>query len=167
MTETLEGGEWSAARPRCTLPPGKDPVPIVQEAGWAPGPVWTGGKSRPRRDSIPDRPRRSQLLYRLSYLDRYFEVTLESKSDDTQPCNWLEAMENANNINCHLYQNGLLRLCGSDLYWLIRSYKETDNTGPLCDFYILWARNLVKNTVKRHFSVAVAVKGKWIFTNTL
>ena len=21
---------------------GKDPVPIVQEAGWAPGPVWTG-----------------------------------------------------------------------------------------------------------------------------
>ena len=20
--------------------PGKDPVPIVQEAGWAPGPVW-------------------------------------------------------------------------------------------------------------------------------
>ena len=23
------------------LPPGKDPVPIVQEAGWAPGLVWT------------------------------------------------------------------------------------------------------------------------------
>jgi hypothetical protein len=22
--------------------PGKDPVPIVQEAGWAPGLVWTG-----------------------------------------------------------------------------------------------------------------------------
>ena len=27
--------------------PGKDPVPTVQEAGWAPGPVWTGEKSRP------------------------------------------------------------------------------------------------------------------------
>ena len=25
--------------------PGKDPVPIVQEAGWAPGPVWTGVES--------------------------------------------------------------------------------------------------------------------------
>ena len=25
----------------------QDLVPIVQEAGWAPGPVWTGGKSRP------------------------------------------------------------------------------------------------------------------------
>ena len=45
---------------------GKDPLPIVQEAGWAPGPVWTVGKSRPHRDSIPDRPVRSQSLYRLS-----------------------------------------------------------------------------------------------------
>jgi len=42
-------------------------VPILQEAGWAPGPVWTGGKSRPHRDSIPDHPARSQLLNRLSY----------------------------------------------------------------------------------------------------
>ena len=32
--------------------PRKDPVPILQEAGWTPGPVWTGGKSRPHRDSI-------------------------------------------------------------------------------------------------------------------
>jgi len=24
--------------------PGKDPVPIVQEVGWAPGPVRTGGR---------------------------------------------------------------------------------------------------------------------------
>ena len=46
---------------------GKKPVPILQEAGWAPGPVWTGEKSRPHRDSIPDRPARSQSLYRLSY----------------------------------------------------------------------------------------------------
>ena len=30
-------------------------------------PVWTGGKSRPHRDSIPERPARSQSLYRLSY----------------------------------------------------------------------------------------------------
>ena len=55
----------STPRPHFTL--GKDPVPILQEAGWAPGPVWTGGKSRPYRDSIPDRPARSQWLYWLSY----------------------------------------------------------------------------------------------------
>ena len=67
MTKALEGGEWSAARPGCTLTPGKDSVPILQEAGWAPGPVWTDGKSRPHRDSIPDRPALSQWLYRLNY----------------------------------------------------------------------------------------------------
>ena len=41
--------------------PEKDPVPIVQEAWWTPGPVWTGGKSRPHRDSTPDRPARSSV----------------------------------------------------------------------------------------------------------
>ena len=67
MTAALEGGEWSAARPGHTLPPGEDPVPILQEAGWAPGPVWTDVKSRPHRDSIPGRPARSQSLYQLGY----------------------------------------------------------------------------------------------------
>ena len=56
-----------SSTPRPHLNPGKDPVPIVQEVGWAPGPVWTGGKSLPHRDSIPDRPARSQSLYRPSY----------------------------------------------------------------------------------------------------
>ena len=47
--------------------PGKDPVPILQEARWVPGPVWTSGKSRPHWDSIPDRPVRSKSPYRMSY----------------------------------------------------------------------------------------------------
>ena len=55
MTAALEG-EWSAARPGRTLPPGKDPVPNLQEGGWAPGSVWTGGKSYSHRDSVPDHP---------------------------------------------------------------------------------------------------------------
>jgi hypothetical protein len=41
-THSLDGDEWSASRPCRALPPGKGPlVPIVQEAGWAPEPVWT------------------------------------------------------------------------------------------------------------------------------
>jgi len=32
LTSALEAGEGSASRPGSTLPPGKDPVPIVQEA---------------------------------------------------------------------------------------------------------------------------------------
>jgi len=67
MTAAIEGGEWSAARPGRTLLPGKEPVPILQEAGWAPGPVWTGGKSHPYWDSILDHPACSQSLYQLSY----------------------------------------------------------------------------------------------------
>jgi hypothetical protein len=48
--------------------PGEDPVPIVQEAGWAPGPVWTGAKYlAPSGIRSPDRPTLSESLYRLSY----------------------------------------------------------------------------------------------------
>jgi hypothetical protein len=78
MTAALVGGEWSAARPRPHFTPGEDPVPIVQEAGCAAGPVWTGGKSRPHRHSIPDLRARSQPLYRLSYT---------AQSDDSNSVN--------------------------------------------------------------------------------
>ena len=50
-----------SSTPRPHFTPGKDPVPILQEAGWAPGPVWTGGKSRPHRNSIQNRPARSSV----------------------------------------------------------------------------------------------------------
>jgi hypothetical protein len=41
-TSALDGGEWSASRLGRALLPGKGPpVPIVQEAGCAPEPVWT------------------------------------------------------------------------------------------------------------------------------
>ena len=60
-------GWVASSTPRPHFTPGKDPVPILQETGWAPGPVWKAEKSRPHRDSIPDRPARSQSLYRLSY----------------------------------------------------------------------------------------------------
>jgi hypothetical protein len=54
--------------PRPFSTPGKDPVSIVQETGWAPGPVWTSAENlAPTRARSPDRPARSQSLYRLSY----------------------------------------------------------------------------------------------------
>ena len=50
---TRMGWEVSVT-PRPLFAPGKDPVPIVQEAGWAPGSVWTGAENlAPHRDSIP------------------------------------------------------------------------------------------------------------------
>jgi len=64
MNTALERGEGSASRPGRSLPPGKDPVLIVQEAGWAPGLVWTGAENlAPTGIRSPDRPARSQSLY--------------------------------------------------------------------------------------------------------
>jgi len=34
-----------SSTPRLHFTPGKDPVTIAQEAGWAPGPVWTGAEN--------------------------------------------------------------------------------------------------------------------------
>ena len=54
--------------PRRLFTPRKDPVPIVQEAGWAPGPVWTGAENlAPTRIRSPELPFRSQPLYRIRY----------------------------------------------------------------------------------------------------
>jgi hypothetical protein len=41
LTSAQEGGEWSASRPGLIYPRRRSPVPTVQEAGWAPEPVWT------------------------------------------------------------------------------------------------------------------------------
>jgi hypothetical protein len=45
MTTALEGGEELPSRPGRSLPPGKDPVPTVQETVWVLGPVWTGAEN--------------------------------------------------------------------------------------------------------------------------
>ena len=51
-----------------TFTPVKDTVPIVQEAGWAPGPVWIGVENLDYTGiRYPDLPARSESLYRLSY----------------------------------------------------------------------------------------------------
>jgi len=66
LTSTLDRGGWSTPRPS-SFTPGKDPVPIVPEAGWATVQVWTGAENlaptgirSPYRPAIPtalSRPR--------------------------------------------------------------------------------------------------------------
>ena len=59
-----------------TSTPRKDPVPIVQEKGWAPGPVWTGAENlAPTGIRSPDRLARSQSLYRLNYRSHFILST--------------------------------------------------------------------------------------------
>ena len=67
MITTLEGLSGQRHAP-AALYSGKDPVPITQEAGWAPGPVWTSAENlAPTRIRSPYSPARSRSLYRLSY----------------------------------------------------------------------------------------------------
>ena len=48
--------------PRPLFTPGKDPVPIIQEAGWAPGSAWTGAENlAPTEIRSPDRPARCSV----------------------------------------------------------------------------------------------------------
>ena len=55
--------------------PGKDPVPIVQEAGWASGPVGAGMENlAPAGIRSPDRPAHRQSLYRLRYPAQKWDV---------------------------------------------------------------------------------------------
>jgi len=84
LTSALEGGVWSTPRPG-HFTPGKDPVPIVHEAGWAPGPVWMGaGNLAPAGIRSADRSVRSGSLYRLDIF-LFFEVS-RSALGPTSPC---------------------------------------------------------------------------------
>jgi hypothetical protein len=67
LTSALDGDRWSSPRPgRFVL--GKESAPTVLEAGWAPGPVWTGTENlAPTEIRFPDCPARSQSLHRLRY----------------------------------------------------------------------------------------------------
>jgi hypothetical protein len=54
--------------PRPLYPREGDPAPIVEEAGWAPRTVWTAAENlAPTGIRSPDRPARSESLYRLRY----------------------------------------------------------------------------------------------------
>jgi hypothetical protein len=67
LTSAPDRGGWLTPR-LGRFNPRKDPVPIVQGAGWAHGPVWTGAENlAPNGIRFPDRAARSESLYRLRY----------------------------------------------------------------------------------------------------
>ena len=72
MTAALEVGEWSAARR--TLPPGKTRYPFYRWLVWPQGRSGRAENLVPTGIRSPDRPARSQSLYRLSYRAHRLEV---------------------------------------------------------------------------------------------
>jgi hypothetical protein len=68
FTPWHQKGVRGSVTPRPLYTSGKDPIPAVQEDGWASGPVWSGAENlAPTGIRSPGRPARSQSLYRLSY----------------------------------------------------------------------------------------------------
>jgi hypothetical protein len=71
---------WVVSTTLWPLYPRKDPVPIVQDARWAPGPVWTCVKNlAPTGIQPPDHPAHSQSLYQLSYLAHFSHINITQK----------------------------------------------------------------------------------------
>ena len=129
------GDGWLKRRPGC-FTPGNDPVPIVQETGWAPGPVWTGAEysSLTQWDSIPDRPARTESL----------PTTLAPHCR----ARWSDAKRIVLNTNCahqrlvwpqgkRVYPLGRYILRGASHLWSSQAYEMLHTA----EFYIkLWYR---------------------------
>ena len=94
---------------RSLFTPVKGPVPIVQEAGWAPGPVWTGAENLASTGiPSPERPAHSQSLYRWRY-----PPTLRGYGDTKRP----------------------VRKAGDSAYLVLR-FRMSGDISPLC--HITW-----------------------------
>ena len=84
MTTALVGGEVVSVTPRPPFTPGKDPVPIVQEAGWAPGPSGQVWKISP----LPGfDPRTVQAV-----ANRYTDYTIRPTHGHIQCCYFVAAV---------------------------------------------------------------------------
>ena len=67
LTLVLYVKGWSTPRPGRFIPT-KDPVPAVEEAGWASGPVWICAENLASTEiRSPDRQASSVWLYRLNF----------------------------------------------------------------------------------------------------
>jgi len=67
LTSSPDGGGWSTPRPG-RFTPENDPIPIGQETGGAPRPVWMGAENLAATGiRSTDHPSRSESLYRLNY----------------------------------------------------------------------------------------------------
>ena len=95
LPTVLEGGEGSASRPGRCLPPGKTRYPLYRRMG---GPQGRSGQVRkispPPGFDPPDRPARSQSLYRLSYPAQTNESNDTKKTYNIQKQNSYSPLKN-------------------------------------------------------------------------
>ena len=101
LTSALDGRGWSSPRPGLFTSGKKDPLLIVQEASWTPGPVWTGaenlashrdsirGLSSPQRDVTPTTPSRC-TQWRLYRQEIKPGITRETCSVKVKTFRWVD-----------------------------------------------------------------------------
>ena len=105
LDHSTRSGWGVSVTPRPLFNPGKHPVPIVQEAGWAQGPVWTDAENlAPTGVQSVDRPACSQSLYRLRYpagnMDCSVSTTRFVRKDVSLLS--LHLLVQSNSIHCNL-----------------------------------------------------------------
>ena len=82
-----------SSTPRPHFSPGKDPVPIVQEAGWGPGPVWTGEENLVPNGILSRTAQPvAQSLYRLSYPAHHWYLMSRLRMSGAMPIRPLYAL---------------------------------------------------------------------------
>jgi len=123
----VRGGEWSAARSGRTLPPERTQYPLYRRLGWPQGRSGRAENLAPTGIQSPDRPARSQSLYRLTYSAHYYTTTATTTTTSTNNNN----NNNNNVITCSkIIQNIPLRYNVS--------YKLSGGSDPYCLLDCVW-----------------------------
>ena len=104
LTSALDGGGCSSLF-RGRLTPRKNPLPTVQEVGWAPRPVWMGAENlAPTGIRSADRPGRNETLYRQSYRGPCDEkVCVQEKRVEKRHCPQPQPLSCFCNLECKTY----------------------------------------------------------------
>jgi hypothetical protein len=121
--------------------PGKDPVLIVQEAGWAPGPIWTNAENlAPTGIRSPDRPARSQSLHRLSYPAHFTHIHLTEYSRSLVS----DADSASGDMNSYNSQR-----TGSQLYRMDRGQTSFQKPSIMSVGFCWFSHSVYRNTAGR------------------
>ena len=134
MTAALEGGEWSAARPGHTLPPGKTRYPFYRRLG---GPQ---GRSGWAENLIPTGIR-SQTIQPV--VSRYTDWA-------TQPTQTFGMCKKSAGNICWICKYTYYPICGAELAFFSYNYS---NKGTLFFLDIpsvsFWAKNVAKGSFRK------------------
>jgi hypothetical protein len=119
--------------PQPHFTPGKDPVPIVQEAGWAPGPVWMGAENLTPPGFNPRTVQPiAQSLYQLSYPAHLIIITSPKWMHQLKHFCFCFIQNGLKLSFCHIAtENQTSLLSNRQHFWKIKKKNAVDNAYSL------------------------------------